>query len=79
MLTPPRQLISPLILPAVRESLIFNVECSIYLNWALILTSDFSIYLTRRIDFDSGLFRLPNLDILIFAFEIGHTAGATGQ
>jgi hypothetical protein len=43
------------------------------LNWTLILTADFSVY--------SRLFRLPNLDTLIltidFAFEMGHTAGAT--
>jgi hypothetical protein len=36
-----------------------------YLKWTLILTADFSVYLTRPSDFDSGLFRLPNLDTLV--------------
>ena len=36
-----------------------------YLNWTPILTTDFSVYLTSRTDFDSGLFRFPNLDTLI--------------
>jgi hypothetical protein len=29
-------------------------------NWTLILTADFSVYLTMRTDFDSGLFHVPN-------------------
>jgi hypothetical protein len=32
MLNPPRHLISPLVFPEVRVSLIFNVECPIYMN-----------------------------------------------
>jgi hypothetical protein len=40
-----------------------------YLNWSLILTADFSVYLTRRTDFDSGLFRLPDLDTLILTTD----------
>jgi hypothetical protein len=56
---------------------------SIQPNWTLILTADFSVYLTRRTDFDSGLFRLPGLETLIlttdFTFDIGRTAGVTGR
>jgi hypothetical protein len=40
-----------------------------YLNWTPILTADFSVYLTRRSDFDSGLFRLPNSDTLILTTD----------
>jgi hypothetical protein len=42
-----------------------DVYCGLfhYLNWTLNLTRDFSVYLTRRTDCDSGfLFRLPNVD-----------------
>ena len=35
------------------------------LDLTLILTADFSVYLTSRFDFDSGLFRFCNLDTLI--------------
>jgi hypothetical protein len=49
MLTPPWHLIPPLVFPGVRVSLIFNV--------------DYSINLTRRTEFDNGLFRLPYLDL----------------
>jgi hypothetical protein len=53
-----------------------------YLNWTLILTADFSVNLTKRSDFDSGLFRLLNFDTqiltTILTFDIGHMAGATG-
>jgi hypothetical protein len=45
----------------------------------MILTADFSVYLTRRTDFDSRLFRSPNLNILIFTFDMERTAGATGR
>jgi hypothetical protein len=38
-------------------------------NWILILTADFPVYRTRRTDFDSGLFRLPNLDTLILTTD----------
>jgi hypothetical protein len=38
-------------------------------NWTLNLTADFSVYLTRCTDFDSGLFRLLNLDTLILITE----------
>jgi hypothetical protein len=60
MLTPTRHLIPPLVFLGVLVSLIFTVDCSIYLNWTLILAVNFSVYLTRRTDFDSVLFRLPN-------------------
>jgi hypothetical protein len=46
---------------------------------ALILTADSSLYLTELNDFDCGLFRSLNLDTLIFEFEMGLTAGVTGQ
>jgi hypothetical protein len=36
-----------------------------YLNWTQILTAEFSVYLTSCTDFDSWLFRFPNLDTLI--------------
>jgi hypothetical protein len=39
------------------------------------LTADFSVYLTGPADFDRGLCRLPDLDTLIFAFEMGLTTG----
>jgi hypothetical protein len=61
MRTPPRHLIPPLMFPGVRVRLLFTVNFSIYLNLTLILTADFSVYVTRRADFDNGLFRLPNL------------------
>jgi hypothetical protein len=38
-------------------------------QWTLILTADFSVNLTRLTDFDSGLFRLPNLDTLILTTD----------
>jgi hypothetical protein len=50
-----------------------------YLNWTLILTADFSANLTRRTDFDSRLFRLPNLDTLVFTYDKGCIAGATDR
>jgi hypothetical protein len=58
------------------------VDSSIYLNWTLILTADFSVYLTRRAYFDNRLFRLRNLDTPIltidfYTFEMGHLVGAT--
>jgi hypothetical protein len=62
-----------------------DFHCGLFhcLNWTLILTAEFSVYLTWRTDFDSGLFRLPNLDTLIlttdFTFDMGPMAGATGQ
>jgi hypothetical protein len=40
-----------------------------YLNWTLILIADFPVYLTRRIDFDSGFFCLPNLVTLILTTD----------
>ena len=40
-----------------------------YLNWTLNLTADFSVNLTRHTDFDSGLFRLPNLDTLFLTTD----------
>jgi hypothetical protein len=43
--------------------------------WTLILTVDCSVYLTRRID----LFCLPNLDTLIFAFEVRGARGGCDQ
>jgi hypothetical protein len=45
------------------------------LKWALILIADFSVCLTRRTDFDSRLFRLPNLDTLILTFDNGAHGG----
>jgi hypothetical protein len=42
MLTPPRHLILPLVLPEVRVSLIFTVDYSMYLIWTLVLTADFT-------------------------------------
>jgi hypothetical protein len=49
----------------------FYCELFHYLNFlsALILSADFPVYLTRRDDFDSGLFRLPNLDNLILTTD----------
>jgi hypothetical protein len=83
MLTPPRHLIPPLLCPGVHVSLIFTVDCSIYLHWKPILTVDFSVYLTERTDFDCGLFCLPNLDTLILTTDLyvwnGAQMGATGQ
>jgi hypothetical protein len=40
-----------------------------YLNWTLVMTADFSVCPTRRTNFDSGLFRLPNLDTLILTTD----------
>ena len=70
MLTPPRHLILPLVFPVVCVSLIFNVDHFIYLICALILTADFSVYLASLIDFDCGLFRLPNFDTLNLTTDI---------
>jgi hypothetical protein len=43
------------------------------------LSTDFSVFLTKRTDFDCGFFRFPGLDtrvlLLISAFEMGLTAG----
>jgi hypothetical protein len=62
--------------------MLFIVDCSIYPIWKLILTADFSVYLVGRTEFDFVFFRLPNLDtrywLLIFAFEMGLTAGVIG-
>jgi hypothetical protein len=49
MLTPPRHLILPLLLPEVGVSLIFTVDYSMYLIWTLVLTADFPFYLTSPI------------------------------
>jgi hypothetical protein len=70
MLTPSRHLILPLVFPGVRVSLIFNVDYFIYLIRALILTADFSVYLTWLTDFDCGLFRLRNFDTLNLTTDI---------
>jgi hypothetical protein len=40
-----------------------------FVNWTLILTADFSVNLTKRTDFDSSLFRLPNFDTLILTTD----------
>jgi hypothetical protein len=48
------------------------------LNWTLILTADFSVYLTSRTDFDSGLFRFPKLDTLILTTDFYVLYGAHG-
>jgi hypothetical protein len=56
----------------------FDCELFHYLNWTLILTADFSVYLTRRTDFDSGLFRLPDLDTLILTTDFYVKYGAHG-
>jgi hypothetical protein len=79
MLTPSRHMVLPLLFYWVRVNLTFTVNCSLYLNWTLILTGFFPVYLIRCTDFDRGLFRLLNLDTLILTFEIGHAAGATGR
>jgi hypothetical protein len=59
MLTHPWHLILLLLLLRVRVSLILTVNKS----------ADFCVYQTRFTDFDSGLFRLPNLDTLILTFD----------
>jgi hypothetical protein len=58
----PTHLIPPRLFPGVHGCLIFTEVCSYYLTWVLILTADFSVYLTGRTDFDCELFCLPNLD-----------------
>jgi hypothetical protein len=65
VVTPPRHLIPPLVFPEVCVSLIVTMSCCIYLIWALILTANFSVYLTRRSVVDCRLFCLSNLDTLI--------------
>jgi hypothetical protein len=47
-------------------------------HWTPILTEDFSLYLTSRTDFDSGLFRFPNLDTLILTTDFYVWYGAHG-
>jgi hypothetical protein len=49
-----------------------------YLSWTLIFTADFSVYLTSRTDFDSGLFRFPNLDTLILTTDFYVLYGVHG-
>jgi hypothetical protein len=66
MLTPPKHAIPPLVFPGVHGSLNFTVDYSINLIWTPILTTDFSVYLTGRTDFDYGLFRLPDLKHLFY-------------
>jgi hypothetical protein len=70
MLTPSRHLILRLVFPGVSVSLNFNVDYFIYLICALILTADFSVYLAWLIDFDCGLFRLPNFDTMNLTTDI---------
>jgi hypothetical protein len=65
--------------PGVRVSLIFTVDCSIYLNWTLILTAYFSVCLIKHTDFDSGLFCLLNFSTLILATDFCVWNGATGR
>jgi hypothetical protein len=69
MLTSPRHLILPLVIPGVRVSLILTVDYSAYLIRTVILTADFSVYLTVRADFDCRLFLLPNLDTVILTTD----------
>jgi hypothetical protein len=61
----------------------FTVDCSIYLNWTLIVTADFSVNLIGRTGFECELFRLPDLDTLILtnvSVEMGLTAAdVTGR
>jgi hypothetical protein len=54
----PRHLILPLVFPGVHVSMIFTIECLMYLILTLILNVDFSVYLAGLADFDCGLFRL---------------------
>jgi hypothetical protein len=53
-------------------SLIFTVDYSTYLIWALvlILIADFSVYPAGLTDFDCGLFRSTNLDTLNLTTDI---------
>jgi hypothetical protein len=53
----------------VSVCLIFNVDCSIYLIWTLILTADFSIYLIYVYWFK----------LLILAVEVELKTGVTGR
>ena len=48
------------------------------LDLTLILTADFSVYLTSRFDFDSGFFRFRNLDTLILTADFYVWYGAHG-
>jgi hypothetical protein len=50
-----------------------------YLNWILILTADFSVNFTKRTDFGSGFFRLPDLDTLILTTDFYVWYGAHGR
>jgi hypothetical protein len=52
MLTPPRHLILPLVLPGVHVSLIFDVDYSMYLVRAMLLIAYFSVQPIGLTDFD---------------------------
>jgi hypothetical protein len=91
MLTLPRHLIPPLMIPRVRVSPIFTVDCTIYLIWTLVLTADFPLFCTHFdfTDFDCThwflLWIVPfaccwHTDLATdFLFEIGLTADVTGR
>jgi hypothetical protein len=79
MLPPLRHLILPLVFPGIRVSLVFIVDYSMYLIWALILTADFSVYMARLTEFDCGLFRSLNLDTLNLTAYIWFWNGAYGR
>jgi hypothetical protein len=55
--------------PRVRAGLVllfyFTMDYSMQLKWTLILKAGFSVYRTRHIEFDWGLFCLPNPDNLL--------------
>ena len=53
-----------------RMGLIFTVDYSMCLIWTLVLTTEFSVYLTGLTDFDCGLFRSPNLETPILTTDI---------
>jgi hypothetical protein len=91
MLTPPRHLIPSLVFPGVRVNLRFSCTWSEHWFWlwnfpftwldTLILSVEFSIYLTGHTDFVCGIFHLPDwihwFWLLIFA--LGLMVGVTGQ
>jgi hypothetical protein len=71
MLTSPRYLIPPQVFPGVFVSLLITVDCSnyMYMNWALIFTVEFSVYLSKHSGLDSLFFRFPNLDMMNLATD----------
>jgi ABC-type sugar transport system permease subunit len=83
MLTPPRHLLLHLVFPGIRVSLVFTVDYSMYMIWALTLTADFpstwldSLILTA--DCFVHLVWTHRFWLLMFEFEMGLTAGVTSR